>query len=106
MSGRLHRQTLDALVRAAGSRDPDAVERAVSQAFRQGLAPDFVPVLVDLLGMPWHFRHEDVARALQELKDARAVEPLYRAASACHGYLDYDDSFSLARKCVWGLADI
>jgi hypothetical protein len=44
--------------------------------------------------------------ALQDIKDPRAVEGLFDAASVTHEYLAYDEFFGLARKCTWALADI
>jgi hypothetical protein len=56
--------------------------------------------------MPWHTRHEDIARALQRLRDPRTVDALFSAALSRHDYLAYDEFFGLARKCTWALADI
>ena len=91
---------------AIDRKDPDGVEDALNEAFIAGLTPDLVPALVDLLGMPWHFRHEDVVSALQKLKPPQAVNALCEAALAIHEYLDYDEFFGLARKRTWVLADI
>jgi hypothetical protein len=54
----------------------------------------------------WRPRHEDVATALQKLRNPVAVDALYTAAIARHDYLAYDELFGLARKCAWALADI
>ena len=83
----------------------DAVEDALGAAFALESAT-FVPLLVELLGLPWHRQHEDVARLLQFLKDPRAIDALFAAAFARHEYLAYDEFFGLARKCTWALADI
>ena len=97
---------LQALRGAIESQDADRVEKALGQAFAAGLSPILVPTLIELLGFPWHTRHEDVARALQELKSPAAVPALKRAATTIHPYLNYDEFFGLARKCTWALADI
>jgi hypothetical protein len=106
MSGTHGQDALDALVNAAKSEDADAVENALYQAYKAGITTEYVPVLIELLGMSWHQRHEDIVSSLQALKDPLAVEPLYRAALVTHTYLDYDEFFGLARKCTWALADI
>jgi len=106
MSDNGRQQTLEALARAARIADSKSVESSLVEAFRIGFTPEFVPVLIELLEMPWHNRHEDIVSSLQQLKDPRAVDPLYRAAIVTHAYLDYDEFFGLARKCTWALADI
>ena len=97
---------LKALVAAAQSGDPDAVENALIQGFQVGITAEYVPVLIELLSTKGHRKHEDIVSALQRLKDPRAVDSLYRAALVSHAYLDYDEFFGLARKCTWALADI
>ncbi|GJM08352.1 MAG: hypothetical protein DHS20C11_06280 [Lysobacteraceae bacterium] len=91
---------------AIKSKVADDVEDALSDAFSYGLGPEFTPYLITLMELDWHQRHEDVASALQELRDPKAVEALSKAALVEHEYLSYDDFFGLARKCTWALADI
>ena len=54
----------------------------------------------------WHYKHEDIAQRLQHLKSPDAIECLYRTALTKFDYLDWDNSYSLARKCMWALGDI
>lgn len=91
---------------AASAPQPEAVERAVTSAHQVGVREEFVPPLLTLLRSKDHFRHEDIVNALQDIKDPRAVEGLFDAASVTHEYLAYDEFFGLARKCTWALADI
>jgi hypothetical protein len=88
------------------ARDADAFESALRSAYQAGLSLDLSEVLAAALLMPWHYRHEDLARALQQLRDPRTVDALFHAAFSRHAYLDYDENFGLARKCTWALADI
>lgn len=97
---------MQALRSAIERRDPAGVEDALAEAFAGGLTPGMAPLLIDLLEMDWHFRHEDVARALQKLRPPEAVEALYGAALSDHAYRRYDEFFGLARRCTWALADI
>ena len=94
------------LKRGIESRDANEIEDAVLSAFEIGLRPEFVPLFIRLLDLAGHHQHEDVVLALQELKDASAVNSLYNAAFVKHDYLAYDELFGLARKCTWALADI
>jgi hypothetical protein len=99
-------EVLDCLNRSAASRDPCEIQDAITSAHQLGLKPEFVPVFLNLLEMPDHFRHEDIVSGLQKLRDPRAINALYRTALTRHSYLDYDEFFGLARKCTWALADI
>ena len=94
------------LLRAIDARDANAFECAVAAAFGAGLPVDLANVLAAALLMPWHTRHEDLATALQRMKDPGAIDALFEAALSRHDYLDYDEFFGLARKCTWALADI
>ena len=98
--------TVDFLEHAIQERSADDAELAVTLAFYFGLSVTFVPSLNALLGEPWHFRHEDIAGALQLLRDPRSVDALYRAAETQLAYLDFDENYGLARKCTWALSDI
>jgi hypothetical protein len=84
----------------------DLAETAVFQAFSSGLHAVHSQLLIILAEAPWHSRHEDVVRALQQLHSPAAVDALERTAYAVHNYLAYDDGFALARKCTWAPADI
>ena len=57
-------------------------------------------VLCKLLLEPWHFHHEDIAMVLKEMKDPATVNCLFEAAQLRLEYLEYDDTYQLARKCI------
>ena len=101
------------VVAAVASRDGDSAERALLLAVetlhrvvKQEIDLDVVPTLVELLRASWHTRHEDTARWLQELRDPRAVEALFDTATTKFPHFEHDNSYALARKCTWALADI
>jgi hypothetical protein len=98
MNEPVENRALQALKDAAKREDADGIELAL-RIDLDGLTTDFVPVLVQLLGAPWHQRHEDIARTLQSLKDPRAVDALYHATFARYDYLAYDDFFGLVLLC-------
>ena len=102
-------QQIDAVTQletAVRLQNGDLVETAVFQAFASGLHPLHSPSLIILAEAPWHSRHEDIVRALQQLRSPAAADALERTAHAVHDYLAYDDGFALARKCTWALADV
>src|SRR5450756_1490554 len=99
-------QVLDRLKQAADSKNANEIGQVMLEVFSVGVRPEFVPVLIDLLSQERHYKHEDIISAFQTLKDPRTVEVIYRASFIRHDYLDYDDTFGLARKCTWALADI
>jgi HEAT repeat protein len=88
------------------AKDAEQVEIALEKYFSTGFLPEYVPALIELLGKPWHYCHEDIVSVLQRLKDSRAVDALYEEAHSEYDYLNYDDRYGLARKCTWALADI
>ncbi len=88
-------EILEELALASELEDARAVEEAIEKAYHAGFDAEFVPVLLDLLERNFHTRHEDIVSTLQELKDPRAVNGLYRAALVSHPYLDYDTSTTM-----------
>ena len=99
-------EIIDALSSAISRMNGDDLEDSLVAAYQFGLFPELVPILVGLLPARWHTRHEDVARALQDLKDPRAVSALELAAIEGRFYDEEDEFLEFSRKCVWALADI
>ncbi|MBA4851650.1 hypothetical protein [Emticicia sp. BO119] len=66
----------------------------------------FLPKLCELLQLPWHYNHEDIARLLKEIADPTTVDCLYKASELAFEYLDYDDTYQFARKCIKALSAI
>jgi hypothetical protein len=67
---------------------------------------EYTGILNELILDDWHFKHEDIASILQDLRSPTSVDALYKAALSQLKYLDYDDSYALARKCIHALGDI
>ena len=63
-------------------------------------------ILSDLLLAEWHFKHEDIVMIMKMIEDPDTVDCLYLTAFKKLPYLDYDDTFGLARKCIYALAAI
>lgn len=94
------------LQKAVLHKDPNKFEEALSACFPMRHSEGMCGLLAEVLVEDWHFRHEDVALAIQDLKCQCAVDALERRASSNPGYLEWDENHALARKCTWALADI
>lgn len=66
----------------------------------------FSPILCDLLNKETHFAHENIALYLEELKDPATIPCLSAAVERRFAYLNYDDSYDLAKTCIRALAGI
>lgn len=96
---------LDSLTAAVSAEDGAAFSAAFTLAHRRGYTVDLAPVLAAALFGEWHHRHEELAQALQQLREPASVDALFRAATQVLAY-KYDDGAAFARKCTWALADI
>jgi len=67
---------------------------------------DFVGILCKLIASHWHFQHENIAMIFQRLKSPDSIDYLYQAALTQFHYLDFDEAYALAVKCIWALGDI
>ena len=91
---------LSILQTAAKERDPVGVEFGLHLGHRFGFLPEYLGTLLALLREDWHERHEDVVDGLAELKSPESVDALCYAALMELPYRSYDDSGSLAKKCI------
>jgi len=66
----------------------------------------FSEALCVLLSKDWHYSHEVIAMLLKNIKDPSTVNGLYYATELQFEYLNYDDTFQFARKCIKALAAI
>lgn len=71
-----------------------------------GFTSGHTNILCNLLAADWHYCHEEIVGALQDLRDPAAVDALERTVQTHYDYLNYDELSGLARKCTWALADI
>ena len=95
------------LEEALESRDPIQVEYGMLLGFQLKLFNQaFAPLLKTMILEDWHREHEDMASVMQMLKDPSTVDALYRTALTRFPYLEYDQSHSLAVKCLWALKAI
>lgn len=94
------------LEEAYQEKDGGAIEALLTVIFSLKVKIDLVDVFIRLLPEIWHYQHETIVNIFQGLKEPRAAQVLYKTALTNYDYLDYDDTFGLARKCTWALADI
>jgi len=66
----------------------------------------YVDILIKLMYSSWHCTHEDIATIFQSFRFPQTVECLYETALTQFEYLEYDEAFALAVKCIWALGDI
>ena len=91
---------------AIGEQNAASAESALWEACEAGLHPIHCKALIVLVEAPWHFQHENIVHALQELRCIDSVDALERTTFSAYPYRDYDDYFMLASQCIWALADL
>ncbi|MDJ0368062.1 HEAT repeat domain-containing protein [Hymenobacter sp. H14-R3] len=96
---------LECLNEAVELEDDDKLWPAMVLAY-DGADTDFLPILEGLLVAEWHTSHENIALILQRLKSTTSVQCLFKAATMHFTYLEEDEFFDLARKCLWALGSI
>lgn len=85
-------------------KNADDVEFGLFVGFTFNLfSEEYVDILCSLIEAPWHYQHENIAMIFRELKSSKAIESLYKTAVTQFEYLDYDESYALAVKCIWAL---
>ncbi len=100
---------LDGLENAFDEKNPENVEYFISLiSFDENwnITPKYVDVFCKLLLESWHYQHENLVSLLQGLKNPNTVDCLFKVALNKPEYMDYDDTYSLARKCIHALGDI
>lgn len=83
------------------------VETALYLVFTYELfSENYIDVLNNIILCDWHEQHENIAMLVQRLKSPKSVYYLYVSINQKYSYLEYDDSYALAVKCIWALGDI
>lgn len=59
-----------------------------------------------LLLETWHECHEDIARALQKMKNPECIDNVFKATELDIPYLAHSECCAFEQKCVWVLAAI
>jgi HEAT repeat protein len=83
--------------------DPTEVEMALIVGFVFGFDTRHLEALIRLESASWHVKHEDVVRALDKIRDTRAIPALVHATKWIPDYLKFDENRALAVKAIWAL---
>jgi hypothetical protein len=67
---------------------------------------EFTRELCNLILLPWHKKHEDLAMLLQTNAHPSIVDVLFKAVQLNLEYLDYDDTYQFPRKCIKAISSI
>jgi HEAT repeat protein len=103
----LERQAITLLRESLSTQNPQDVEDGLLPVFVYKMESETLSeILCALLLEEWHYKHEDIVSKMQADKKPIYVEPLYQTAVKTFKYLDYDDTYGLARKCTWALYEI
>jgi len=70
------------------------------------VSKEYSILLMKLLESDWHTAHENIVCILQKLKLPETIDCLYSTALKRLDYLEYDNFFALAVKCIWALGEI
>ena len=89
------------------NKDDIAIEEAIVLLYTGFFSINiFAKKLCELLTVFWHKKHEDIAVLLKEIADPSTVNCLFEATELEFDYLDYDESYQFARKCIKALSAI
>ena len=66
----------------------------------------FLKLLNELVVCDWHKQHEDIVDMLQRISDESSIEPLYQTMYLKLQYLEWDDNYSLQKRCTRAIAGI
>jgi hypothetical protein len=91
------------------TKDADSLEQALDlTVFDLSIFSwdQFYHLICQFLKEQWHFSHEGLVGALPVLDVPVVIETLYETALLKLDYLSYDDTFALARRCIFTLGEI
>ena len=95
------------LEQADKEKNAELLENILIIGFRfEAFAQIQAKILSKLIAETWHYKHEDIARILQKLKDPYSVDFVVKALHTKHDYLEYNNEYALINKCVRVLSGI
>lgn len=88
-------------------KNSEDLELLIYLCFKYNLFTDYIiDMLCEIFEDDWHYKHEDIALLFEEARPIKAINSLYRVAISKYPYLDFDDNYALAVKCIWALGEI
>ena len=96
----------DLVITACNEKREDDLDCALLLEVCFGYRLTCVPLLRDVLLEDWHHSHEDIVATLEYYEDKECISYLYKAALSEFKYLDFDDSYALAVKCIWAISKL
>lgn len=94
-------EILKGLNEAYQSRNANYVEEFVYLIFAFDVfEKKIVNILNELLLVNWHYKHEDIALALEKISSSKSLDFLYNAIELHPQYLSWDDNYAFEVKCV------
>jgi len=96
----------DLLEKAFSERSADDVELTLIMSHTFGFDRSSLSVFQQLARAPWHTRHQDISRILEEVGGADVVDDLEFLAWAGPEFQDYEGSTALAKEAVHSLERI
>lgn len=86
--------------------DTDEMELAMLAGFNLGFSVSHINLLSSLAQAEWHYSHEDIASAFDEIRVPGCVNSLRYLAQWVPEYLEFDEARALGSKAVWALKKI
>lgn len=74
--------------------------------FKLYLQKEYIELICKSSRETWHFRHEDIALLLEEVRSPYTVDCIYDLAIMDLKYMEFDEFFNIARKCSYALGKI
>lgn len=94
------------LVYALSKRDEVYLESILLIGFKFGFSKIQNEILSELLFCDWHYSHEDIVSIMDGFHCNKNAQHFYNICFCEFEYLDYDESFNLARKAIYGLVHL
>ena len=100
----MHRKNLQKSIK---EKDAKAIEEILISIQKNNIPiENFKDLFLELLLEKWHFVHQDIVMLLGEIADSSMNDALLSATELKLDYLDYDDTYQLARKAIKILSKI
>lgn len=97
------KEIIESLEQALINHDDEKVDFYLIAAGCDGLTKEYSKVLCLLLLETWHFKHEEILVALEEIRDPETIQPIVKSLELKLNYYTGND---IPRKAIWALGAI